>query len=492
MVVYLRQGECVAMDEKRPLVLDVDGTFLRTDLLYECFWAGLGKAPLATLRATFANLTRPARLKAELARLADLRTDLMPVNPAVADAAMEAIRQGREVALASASNEALVADLARDYGLGSRIFASSGDFNLKGAAKAQVLADTYGAGGFDYAGDAPADMPVWKQAHTALVVGDSRAAKKLMRAGKLVRTFSGGWRARDLLRAMRPHQWVKNVLLFVPMLAAHDFSLASLLMVLMGVVAFSAAASSIYIVNDLLDLEADRLHPTKRERPFASGAVPIGAGMAVSAGLAALALAAGLWLGAAFFGAVVLYMALSLAYSLRLKRLRWVDIATLAGLYTLRVIAGAAAMQGEVSGHLLVFIYPVFLTLGCVKRMTELSRVEHDGPLPGRGYGRADMGDLLNVAYLGMFAALLNFFLYSFSEQAVRLYPARWLLWVALIPIALWLKRMIRLGRSGQMDYDPVVHALKDRRGVALVLVTLTIMFAAAGLLQDWYALWRR
>ncbi|HHB80913.1 MAG TPA: prenyltransferase, partial [Aliiroseovarius sp.] len=248
---------------------------------------------------------------------------------------------------------------------------------------------------------------------------------------------------------------------------------------------------SIYIVNDLLDLEADRLHATKCNRPFASGAVPISAGMAVSVGLAATALATGIWLGWAFFGVIVLYMVLSLSYSLRLKRLRWIDIATLAGLYTLRVIAGAAAMQGEVSTYWLVFIYPVFLTLGCVKRMTELSLADHDDPLPGRGYGRADMGDLLNVANLGMFGAMMNFFLYSFSEQAVRLYPTRWLLWVALIPVALWLRRMIKQGYLGRMDYDPVVYAMKDKRGIGLMLIVLAIMFAAAGLLQDWYALWR-
>ncbi len=479
------------MDDNRPLVLDVDGTFLKTDLLYESFWAGLGRAPVATLRASLRHFARPARLKAELARIGKPRLELMPVNPAIADAAMEALRNGREVVLASASNEALVEALSHDYGLGPRVFASSATRNLKGEAKARALVDAYGEGGFDYAGDAPADRAIWQRADTALVVGQAGAARALMRAGKPVRTVPGGWKMRDVLRALRPHQWVKNVLLFLPMLAAHDFSLASLILVLMGIIAFSAAASSIYIVNDLLDLEADRLHPTKKNRPFASGAVPIPIGMAVAAGLALTALATGLWLGWGFFGTIVTYMVLSLAYSLRLKRLRWIDIATLAGLYTLRVVAGAAAIHGEASGYLLVFIYPIFLTLGSVKRMTELSLAESDARLPGRGYGRADLGDLLNVAYLGMFAALLNFFLYSFSEQAVRLYPSRWLLWVALLPIALWLRRMIRLGYQGRQDYDPVVFAMRDKRGIALILTTLAILFAAAGLWSDWLAAWR-
>ncbi len=476
-------------DEKRPLVLDVDGTFLQTDLLFECFWAGMGRAPLATLKAGFRHLRDPARLKAELAAIAGLRTGLMPVNPALAEAAMEALREGREVALASASDESLVADLAAHYRLSPRVFASCAGQNLKGEAKARALVEAFGERGFDYAGNAPVDRAVWERAHTALVVGQPGAARALARAGRPVRAFPGGWRWRDLIRALRPHQWVKNVLLFVPMLAAHEFSLPALILVLMGIVAFCAAASSIYIVNDLLDLEADRRHPTKCRRPFASGAVPIGAGMAVSAGLGVVALSVGSWLGWAFFATVLLYMALSLGYSLRLKRLRWIDIATLAALYTLRVIAGAAAVQGEVSVYLLVFIYPVFVALGCVKRMTELSRAEDGAPLPGRGYGKRDTEDLLNVAWLGMFAALLNFFLYSFSEQATQLYPNRWLLWLALVPIALWLRRMIRLGHQGRQDYDPVVFAMKDARGIALMLIALALLFAAAGLWRDWAGL---
>lgn len=477
--------------DQRPLVLDVDGTFLRTDLLYESFWAGLGQAPGATLKAALRHFRAPARLKAELAGIVQLRTDLMPVNAEIADVAMKAVRDDREVVLASASDQRLVAALAADYGLSPRVYGSTPDRNLKGPAKAQALVEDFGEGGFDYAGDAGADVPVWQRAHTALVVGQRARARALEQAGRPVRRFAGGWKLRDLIRAWRPHQWVKNVLLFVPMLAAHEFALATFGLVLLGIMAFSAAASSIYIVNDLLDLEADRLHPTKRNRPFASGAVPIRVGMASAAALALTALAIGAWLGVAFLGVVVLYMILSLSYSLRLKRLRWIDIATLAALYTLRVVAGAAAMQGEVSIYLLVFIYPVFVSLGCVKRMTELSRATDDKPLPGRGYGRRDLGDLLNVAWLGMFAALMNFFLYSFSDQATRLYESRWLLWLALVPIGMWLWRMIRLGYTGQQDYDPVVFAMKDTRGIALMLITLTILFAAAGLWQQWFAAWR-
>ncbi|MDJ0628632.1 MAG: UbiA family prenyltransferase [Rhodobacter sp.] len=476
------------MADARPLALDVDGTFLRTDMLFECFWAGLGKDPLGTLRASLAHFGRPQALKRELADIAGLRTDLLPVNPDLAALAKAAQADGREVVLASASDTPLVESLARHHGLSPRVFASSTDLNLKGAAKAEALVEAFGEGGFDYAGDSVADRSVWERARTAVIVGSHPAIADALRArGTTVSEIPGGWHARDLLRALRPHQWVKNVLLLVPAIASHHFDVTTLMLVVLGILAFSAAASAIYVVNDLLDLEADRLHATKHRRPFASGAVPIRVGMAASLGLGLLALGIGAWLGPGFLGIVALYMILSLAYSLRLKRLRWIDIATLASLYTLRVIAGAMAVDVYVSGYLLVFIFPAFICLGCVKRLIEVTRAEGDARLPGRGYGKPDRGDLLNVACLGAFAAVLIFFLYSFTGQAQALYPTQWLLWVALLPLSVWLTRMIWLGYTGQQDYDPIVFAMRDKLGLGLIFLMLSIMFYAAGLWQQWF-----
>ncbi|MDF0599792.1 UbiA family prenyltransferase [Psychromarinibacter sp. C21-152] len=473
--------------DKTPLVLDVDGTFLRTDMLFECFWAGLGRAPADTLRTCAAHFGDRAVLKRELAEIAQLRTDLLPVNSDVADLARTARAEGREVVFASASDSALVQALARDHGLPETVIASADGQNMKGAAKAAALVETYGKGGFDYAGNEAADRPVWAEARGAVVVGAPAEAAALEAAGKPVTRLAGTWQLGDLIRALRPHQWVKNVLLLVPMLASHYFDWSTLFTVLLGMVAFSFAASSIYIVNDLLDLEADRLHATKHKRPFASGTVPISVGMAAWAVLTALAVSLSLLISPAFLGVVCLYMVLSLSYSLKLKRLRWVDIATLAGLYTLRVVAGALAVDVYVSGYLLVFIFPTFVTLGCVKRLTEVTLATGDERLPGRGYGRPDRGDLLNVAWLGTFGALLVFFLYSFTEQARELYPTRWLLWVALVPLFLWLWRMVRLGYQGKQDYDPIVFAATDKHGLGLIFLMLAIMFYAAGLWQTWF-----
>ncbi len=474
-----------AVTTARPLVLDADGTLLRTDMLLECFWAGLGRAPIATLTACAMHLTDRAALKAELARIAPLRTDLLPVEPEVVALADRARAEGREVALASASDISLVGPLAEHHGL-SRVFASDGRRNLKGAAKAEALVQAYGEGGFDYAGNDSSDLRIWSRGAGAIVVGSAGgAASKL--SGHDVTRIRGGWALRDLVRALRPHQWVKNVLLVLPMIAAHDFTLSTLMLVLFGIAAFSAAASCIYLVNDLLDLEADRLHPTKCRRPFASGAVPIGVGMTATVALGAIALGLGAVLSPAFLLVVAVYMTLSLAYSLRLKRMRWIDIATLATLYTLRVVAGAAASGVDASVFMLIFIFPIFITLGCVKRLTELTLATGDERLPGRGYGRPDRPDLLNMALLGTVGALVIFFLYSFSDQALALYPDQWIMWIALIPICWWLMRMVRLGWYGKQDYDPIVFALKDKRGVGLLLITLSLMFYAAGLWEEWF-----
>lgn len=476
------------MVKGRPLALDVDGTFLRTDMLFECLWAGLGKHPVATLRAIVAHIRKPEVLKRELAELADLRIELLPVNPDIAEMAQNARAEGREVVLASASDAALVSTLAEHHELSPRIFASGPTVNLKGKAKANALAEAYVDTGFDYAGNASVDRPIWDRADGAVIVGKHPAiAKDLQAAGKAVTEVPSRIRRRDIIRAMRPHQWVKNVLLLVPMVAAHSFSGSAFLLAMVGIAAFSAAASSIYIVNDLLDLEADRLHATKCRRPFASGAVSIQVGMVQSAALGLVAVALAAFLGATFVVMIAVYMILSLAYSLRLKRVRWVDIVMLASLYTIRVIAGAVAVQIGVSGYLLAFIFPAFVTLGCVKRMTEVARAKTDARLPGRAYGRPDRGLILRIAVAFASLTVLIYLFYSFSYQAVALYPTQWLLWLAAVPLALWMVRMVRLGYLGRQNYDPIVFAMRDKMGLGLLMIMLSLMFHAAGLWVKWF-----
>ena len=472
------------MPDPKPLVLDIDGTFIKSDMLFEAFWAGLGKDPIAVVKLSARHFSKPAVLKAKLAKVAEIRTDLLPLQPQVKALADEALAEGREVVLASASDLSQVSRLAQDHGLSERVFASDGVVNLKGEAKRDALVDAFGEGGFDYAGNEPADILIWKAADRAIVVGDKASVAHLRDLDHDVQEITIEQNPRDLLRAMRPHQYVKNVLLFLPMLAAHDFSFGSIWLTLLGLVAFSAAASCIYIVNDLLDLEADRLHETKCNRPFASGAVSIKSGMLLCIALGAFAVGLASILSTEFLAVIAIYMTLSLAYSLKLKRMRWVDIAVLATLYALRVIAGAAASGVEASIYMLIFIFPVFITLGCVKRMTELAKANTDARLPGRGYARVDRPDLLNVAALGVVGALVVFWRYTLSPQAVALYPTQWLLWLALVPIYIWLYRMVKIGWLGKMDYDPIVFALRDKMGMGIMLIVISMMYYAAGIFQ--------
>ncbi len=464
--------------QKNPLVLDADGSLLATDMLFECFWAALGKTPLACLKAAIFNLHNIAKLKQEMAILAALDVTSMPVRPEVLALCDAAKSDNRTVIIASGSDRSLVAELSKSIGLGDDFMASDGRVNLTSTRKSDALLARFGVKKFDYVGDSSADIAVWKNADQAIAVVPR--TRLLAKIGREVQIIGTPTRAKDILRAFRPHQWVKNILLFLPLLAAHRTDLAGVMLVLWGIVAFSAAASSIYIINDLLDLSADRKHKTKHKRPFASGAVPIQTGMLASFALAAFALIVSGLHGWPLLAIVAVYMVLSLSYSLVLKRLRWVDVTALAALYTLRVVAGSLAVGVEMSGWLAVFIFPVFLSLGCVKRLVELSKAENDQILPGRGYAKRDRGDLLNIAITAAVGAIVVFGLYSYSEIAQVLYQTPLELRLAGVAVAVWLARMIQLGWQGCMDYDPIVFALRDPIGLVLIAMGAVLLFHAA------------
>ncbi len=465
-------------DVQKPLIIDADGTLLATDMLYECFWAALGKHPVSCLKSLLFNWVRPAKLKQELAKLAGLDVASLPTRPEIVAVCAAARRSGRQILIASGSDQKLVSQLSECHGFGGDFLASDGKINLTSTQKAKALVARFGKGGFDYVGDSRADIAVWQAADKSYVVAPSQ--KLLSRIAAPVEIIGVRARPQDLLKSFRPRQWVKNVLLFLPLLAAHRTDYAGIILVLWGILAFSAAASSIYIVNDLLDLAADRQHKTKHRRPFAAGLASIKSGMVSSLALGGFALGvAGLhsWQLAAI---IAVYMVLSLSYSLILKRLRWVDITVLAALYTLRVVAGSVAAGVAMSGWLAAFIFPVFLALGCVKRLVELSKADTGDILPGRGYARADRPDLLNIAITASVSALVVFGLYSFSSVALTLYSNPWEMRFAGVAVGFWLVRMVSRGWQGRMDYDPIVFALRDPVGLMFVATSAVLLFHAA------------
>lgn len=470
-----------ADDRDVPLVVDVDGTFLKTDLLLECFWKGLGIAPIQTVRAALANLSDRPALKQAMAQIAPVDVQTLPLDPDVVAAIQQARQAGRQVLLMSGSTQSLVAEVATAHGPFDRAEGSSGTTNLTAQTKAARLVALFGEGGFDYIGDSRADIPVWRKARQALVARPRQGfLAKLAAEGITPTAIGGAWAHRDLLKGLRPHQWLKNMLLFLPLFASHRADLPGVMAALFGVIAFSALASAIYIINDLTDLEADRVHETKRNRPFASGKVPIKVGMAASLVLGVLGLAIGAALGWGMLAVLLGYLVLTLSYSFHLKRVRWVDVTMLASLYTLRVVAGAMAAQVVASGWLFAFIFPIFLSLGCVKRLTELAKAKGPGNVPGRRYSASDRDDLLNVAILSGLGALMVFVAYSLSATAAALYSHVWLLWGVTALLGVWLTRMIYTGWTGQQDYDPIIYAVTDKIGISLIVTCMTFLVLAA------------
>lgn len=467
-------------DKTVPLVLDVDGTLLKTDQLYESFWASMAHDFGAAMRVALSDFRSPARLKRNLADIASPRANLLPVRREIADLARAAIRAGRPVHLVSGSDQALVNAVGDHLGLPGPHFGSDPDRNLTGAAKAAMLEARFGKGAYDYAGNAWPDLDSWGGARRIIAVNPPRALERRLRdMGKPVEIISDGWGPGDLVRELRPHQWVKNLLLFVPLLAAHDFGLAAVLAVAIATFAFSLGASSIYILNDLLDLDADRSHPEKRFRPIASGALPIQTAMKASVLLMICAILLALGVSPAVAGLTILYMIGSLSYSLWLKKRRWLDVLALACLFMIRLLTGAVAAQVAVPALLLVFSFAVFFALACVKRLTALSRMHPRDHLPGRGYSSRDLVPLERAAFASIPVAGGVFLVYVWGSQAASLYTMPLVASLAVVPILIWLVRMIRLSVAGREDYDPVRFVLHDWAGLALIAAGILLLVLA-------------
>ncbi|HEX4779550.1 MAG TPA: UbiA family prenyltransferase, partial [Usitatibacter sp.] len=427
------------MDEL-PLAVDLDGTLVRSDMLMESLAAALKRNPLIAFALPLWLARGRAALKAEVAKRGDVDVTLLPYDTAVLRELRRQRAEGRWLILATAADASVAQRVSDHLGIFDEVMASDGARNLKGEAKARALVERFGEGRFDYMGEDRFDVPVWKHANEAYVVGSDALAAHARAAGKPVHAIAREpRRAGSLPRALRAYQWAKNLLLFVPVVTAHVlFDPPSLLAACLGFVAFSLAASSVYVANDILDLQDDRRHPTKRTRPFASGELPIAFAAMLVPGLLAAAFAMATLLPADFGLLLAMYLAVNVAYSLGLKRAALLDVFVLAGLYTMRILAGAAAVDVPVSHWLLAFSLFAFLSLALAKRFVEVSRVaaREESRVGGRGYvaGDGELLAMLGVACAGLSA--LVFALYITSPQVVVLYSAPALLWLA-VPVLL-------------------------------------------------------
>jgi 4-hydroxybenzoate polyprenyltransferase/phosphoserine phosphatase len=458
-----------------PLCVDLDGTLLRTDLLWEALFTAIKQRPLALLRALAALPRGKAAFKLALA--AEVTPDLesVPVNEAVLARLRDERAAGRRLVLATASPRAWADGIALRTGVFDQVIATDGAVNLGGRGKADALVQRFGERGFDYAGNGATDLHVWQHARHGWVVGGASLVKRARAVTEVADVFPPtGTRVPALLRAMRPHQWLKNLLLLVPLFTAQAWGdVHALAAVAIAFLAFGLAASATYLLNDLLDLPADRHHPRKRARPFASGDLPIAAGAAAMPLLLALAFALARALSPAMVAVLATYVVVTVAYSLLLKRKPVIDALVLAGLYTLRLVAGGVATGYLTSSWLLAFAMFVFMSLAFAKRYAELLvmlAAERDSAA-GRGYHVDDLPLVQSLGVSSGYVSVLVLALYFDSPAAHALYHDPHLLWIVCPILAWWIGRVWLLTHRGEMHDDPVVFALRDRSSYAAALI---------------------
>jgi 4-hydroxybenzoate polyprenyltransferase len=467
-----------------PLCVDLDGTLIRTDLFWESLVQLLRRNPLYLVVAPFWWLRGRAWFKRQIAARTNVDVATLPYDQSFLEFLRCEHGQGRPIWLVTASDDRLARAVAAHLGLFTEVLASDGRTNLRGAVKAARLVERFGEGGFDYAGNSSDDLPVWARARQALVVNPSPGlAARAARCANVSRVFDSHipWRG-AVAMALRPHQWVKNLIVCVPLITSHQITRPALALKGLGAfAAFCLCASGVYVMNDLLDLEADRRHPDKCSRPFAAGTLPIPAGLAAFP----LLLAAGLllaWRLSPGFAAVLgVYLVLTTSYSWRLKQVALLDVFCLAALYTIRLIGGHESTGVEYSFWLLVFSMFIFLSLALLKRFVELdaARRQNRPALEGRGYAA---GDAELVAVLGSTCgclAVLVLALYVNSDKVVVLYRHPMLLLLICPLLLYWISRVWMIAHRGQMHGDPIVFALKDPASYGAGLLTLGVLWAA-------------
>lgn len=465
------------MPVQPPLVVDLDGTLINTDLLVECGLAFLRRSPERIGLLPYWLAGGKARLKLRLAESVRIDVASLPYEPRVIALIQAARHEGRRVVLATASDQRLADQIAEHLGLFDAVMASDGRVNLGRSAKADALVAAYGPQGFDYVGNSAADLPVWAVARQALIVnapeGVVREARRLANVQAVLPPKQPGWAGWS--RAIRLHQWLKNLLVFVPLLTSHRYADAGLvLQAAWAFLAFGLCASSVYLLNDLLDLADDRRHASKRQRPLASGLIPALQGLGASAVLLLMAFAiAAAMLPVAFSIGLMTYYLLTLAYSLRLKRLMVVDVMVLALLYTMRIAVGGVGLGIALTSWLLAFSMFMFLSLALVKRYAELFTLQVAASGTDAAHGRGYLtGDLSMIAALGAAAgyiAVLVLALYIDDEHTRGLYRHPQLIWLACPLLLAWISRVWMLAHRGRMNQDPVVFAMRDPFSIGVV-----------------------
>ncbi|PRD45120.1 UbiA family prenyltransferase [Phyllobacterium phragmitis] len=472
-----------------PLAVDLDGTLIATDLLWEGIFLLLKKNFLFVFLLPIWALQGKARLKHEIAERVTVDAATLPYRPEFLAFLKKEHAEGRRLVLATAAATPFAEAVAKHLGIFDAVYSTDRYRNLASKAKLKMLVEAFGEDGFDYAGNSRADIAIFDEARKAIVVAPDRAVRAWRRKhnpGSDGDAFFAAPRVRfaSYLRMLRVHQWMKNTLVFVPAILAHDILYHDVFgRTFLAFISFCAAASSIYIVNDLFDLQLDRRHARKKKRPFASGELPVWFGVCASGALLALAYGVAALLPTEYMLVLTLYLFVTTAYSAALKRMLLIDVLVLAGLYTVRLLAGAAANATPGSFWLLSFSIFFFLSLALVKRYVELRNAppEENEKLAGRGYLGHDREVIAQSGVASAFGAVMVLALYIDSDSVRTLYAYPWMIW-PLCPIVLYINlRIWILAHRDQMHDDPVVFLLSDWRSIMMILLG-GVMLMTAGM----------
>ncbi|WP_345815118.1 UbiA family prenyltransferase [Paraburkholderia sp. PREW-6R] len=466
-----------------PLCVDLDGTLTHTDLLMESFLVLIKKNPVYIFYCFAWLLRGKGYLKAQIAARVAIDVSVLPYNSRFVDFLKREQSSGRDLYLCTAGDQRFAEQIASHFGFFTGVMASNESRNLSGTNKAGALSERFGVQGFDYCGNARADVPVWKQARQAIVVGSKHMQAMAQKVNKTTVLFEKEQSfIRLTLKEMRVYQWVKNLLIFVPLLASHRFTnIDTLIAGGIAFLSFCFCASSVYLLNDMLDLDADRRHSRKRKRPFASGELPLSFGIVLMFVLLVGAAGLALMLPSYFQLVLAAYVVTTLAYSFRLKRVMLVDVFVLAALYTTRIVAGGAAVGVVLSDWLIMFSVMIFLSLAMVKRYTELDKMQRDGKesAAGRGYVTEDMSIVRSFGTAAGYVAVLVLALYMNSKDVAVLYQHPHRLWALFCLLLYWISRMWMVAFRGQMNDDPIVFAIKNRSSLFVIALCVLTVLAA-------------
>jgi 4-hydroxybenzoate polyprenyltransferase/phosphoserine phosphatase len=466
-----------------PLVVDLDGTLLRSDSLIESTMALARERPRQLLALPLWGARGPAYLKRRVAQAALPDVETLPYRTELLSYLEAEKRRGRTLVLATDADERLAREIAARIGLFDTVLASDGLTNLRGQRKAERLIETFGERGFDYVGNGRHDLPVWRAARAAVVVSASRwLARRIARTTPVDRVFAPAHaRASTYLQALRPFHWIKNALVFVPLATAYPAVTPALIRpAALAFVAFCLCASSVYLLNDLLDLGADRRHPQKKHRKLASGAMPLAHAFVVISALLVGALWVGVQLPRHFLVVLASYLVVMTTYSLGLKHVPVVDVLMLAGGYALRVFAGAVAMALPVSPWLLATCVSLFLSLALIKRYAELALMDAlSSTSHARGYVSSDKTLILVQGIASGYLSVALLALYTNSEIDVPMHPRHALFWIVCALLLCWLNVMWLAATRGRMHHDPVVFAATDRLSLGLLIVMAGVALLA-------------